>query len=67
MQELSYPLGSAGLVALYAELASGLVVHDNDAGEIELPVRRCDTIMPDAAGRARVAREALGFLEALSQ
>jgi LPPG:FO 2-phospho-L-lactate transferase len=51
-----------GVAELYGELLDGMVA---DEGVVALPTLNTDTRMDDAAARARVAREALGFAGAL--
>jgi LPPG:FO 2-phospho-L-lactate transferase len=58
------PMSSAGVAALYAGLIDGLVADE----ETEVvPVRLTDVLMPDAAGRARLAEEALSFALSLGR
>jgi LPPG:FO 2-phospho-L-lactate transferase len=51
-----------GVAELYGELLDGIVA---DEDVLALPALNTDTRMDDAAARARVAREALGFAGAL--
>lgn len=58
------PLSAAGVVGhVGAGLLDGVVCDEGEAGG--LPVLRTDTLMADAAGRRRLAREVLAFAEAL--
>lgn len=52
-----------GIAGLYGDVLDGIVADDEVDG---LPSLRTDTLMPHAAGRARVAREALDFARALA-
>jgi LPPG:FO 2-phospho-L-lactate transferase len=52
------PMSSTGIASLYECLLDGLVA---DQDTHELPVRVTDVLMPDAAGRARLAQETLSF------
>jgi LPPG:FO 2-phospho-L-lactate transferase len=56
------PLSSEGVAAMYAGLLAGLV---GDESATALPTLTTDVAMPDAAGRRRVAQEALDFALAL--
>ena len=56
------PLSSDGVAAMYAGLLAGLVA---DESATALPTLTTDVAMPDAAGRRRVAQEALDFALAL--
>ena len=56
------PLSSEGVAAMYAGLLAGLVA---DESATALPTLTTDVAMPDAAGRRRVAQEALDFALAL--
>jgi LPPG:FO 2-phospho-L-lactate transferase len=58
MQWAGQPLTSTGIAKLYEGVIDGLVADEpTDA----IPVRQTDVLMADAAGRARVAGEALEF------
>ena len=57
------PLSSAGIAACYDGLLDGLVADERTDA---LPTLETDVAMPDAAGRRRVAAEALGFARALA-
>jgi len=58
MQWAGQPLTSTGIARLYEGVIDGLVADEpSDA----IPVRQTDVLMADAAGRARVAGEALEF------
>jgi LPPG:FO 2-phospho-L-lactate transferase len=59
----SRPASAAGVAALYGDVLDGIVA-DEECGS--LPTLRTDVLMADAAGRARLAGEALRFAEALS-
>jgi len=56
------PVSAAGVAARYDGLLDGIVA---DEPVPVLPVLETDLLMADAAGRARLARETLGFAEAL--
>ena len=56
------PLSSDGIAAYYDGLLDGLVADERTDA---LPTLETDVEMPDAAGRTRVAREALDFALAL--
>jgi LPPG:FO 2-phospho-L-lactate transferase len=56
------PVGAAGVAALYDGLLDGIVA-DEPAGA--LPTLQTDLLMADAAGRERLAREALAFATGL--
>jgi len=56
-------LDADGIAACYAGLLDGLVADEPADG---LPLLRTDTLMADAAGRRRVAAEALRFAEGLA-
>lgn len=58
MEHAGLPLGAAGIARAYAGVIDALLA-DEDAGVGDVPVRVASTLMSDAAGRARVAREAL--------
>ncbi len=64
MQWAGRPLTSAGIAALYGDVADALLA-DEDDGDCALPVRIADTLMADAAGRRRVASEALALARAV--
>jgi LPPG:FO 2-phospho-L-lactate transferase len=51
-------LDAAGIAATYGDLLDGLVADEDAPG---VPSHRTDTLMADAAGRQRVARETLEF------
>jgi LPPG:FO 2-phospho-L-lactate transferase len=57
------PLSSNGIAGYYDRLLDGLVADEPSA---VLPTLEVDVTMPDAAGRRRVAQEALDFALALS-
>jgi LPPG:FO 2-phospho-L-lactate transferase len=58
MQWTGQPLTSTGIASLYAGVIDGLVADDPTEA---VPLRQADVLMADAAGRARVAAEALEF------
>lgn len=66
MAELGVPVSAAGVAAYYGDLLDGLVVDtgDRDAlGEGEpLRLLATDTLMRDAADRARLAKEVVAWL-----
>jgi LPPG:FO 2-phospho-L-lactate transferase len=57
------PLSSDGIAAWYDGVLDGLVADERTDA---LPTLQTDVAMPDAAGRRRVAREALEFALALA-
>jgi LPPG:FO 2-phospho-L-lactate transferase len=57
------PGTAEGVAELLGDVLDGMVCDERRAGP--LPVLRTDTLMADAEGRRRVAREALDFAEAL--
>jgi LPPG:FO 2-phospho-L-lactate transferase len=57
-----HPLSSDGIAAYYDSLLDGLVADERTDA---LPTLETDVAMPDAAGRRRVAQEALDFALAL--
>jgi len=60
-----YGLDASGVVGYYGDLLDGIVTDEADEG-LAIAVLRTDTLMADARGRARVAREALDFALALA-
>jgi len=58
-----HPLTSDGIAAFYDGLLDGLVADERTD---DLPTLQTDVAMPDAAGRRRVAQEALDFALALA-
>jgi LPPG:FO 2-phospho-L-lactate transferase len=64
MRWAGQPLSAAGITAHHGDVLDGLVADEPEAGG--LPVLEIDTLMADARGRARVARETLRFAEALA-
>lgn len=58
-------LDAPGIASYYGDLLDGIVT-DEAADRLALPALRTDTLMADAPGRARVAREALDFALALT-
>jgi hypothetical protein len=59
-----FSLDAAGVAGFYGDVLDGLVA--DEAGPEGLPVLTTDTMMGDAAGRERVARETLAFAESLA-
>jgi LPPG:FO 2-phospho-L-lactate transferase len=59
-----FSLDAAGVAAFYGDVLDGLVADEPGAGG--LPTHTTDTMMGDAAGRERVARETLAFAESLA-
>jgi LPPG:FO 2-phospho-L-lactate transferase len=57
-----HPVSSDGIAACYEGLLDGLVADERTD---DLPTLETDVGMPDAAGRRRVAQEALDFAQAL--
>jgi LPPG:FO 2-phospho-L-lactate transferase len=57
-----HPLSADGIAAAYEGAIDGLVA---DQETDRVPLLRTDVLMADAAGRRRLAEEALGFAEAL--
>jgi len=58
MEHAGLPLGAAGVARAYTGVTDALLADESeDVGGV--PVRITSTLMADAAGRARVAREAL--------
>jgi LPPG:FO 2-phospho-L-lactate transferase len=55
---------ATGVADFYGDVLDGMVSDEREAGD--LPVAVLDTLMSDAQSRARVAREALRFAEALA-
>ncbi len=61
------PASAAGVAAFYEKVAPGLLDGIVADEHVEgLPTLEIDTNMPDAPGRARVAKQTLAFVEALS-
>jgi LPPG:FO 2-phospho-L-lactate transferase len=63
LQWAGHPLSSEGIAAYYDGLLDGLVADERTDA---LPTLETDVAMPDAAGRRRVAQEALDFALALA-
>jgi LPPG:FO 2-phospho-L-lactate transferase len=61
MEWAGHPLSSDGVAAAYAGVADALLADEPAAA---LPTRVADVLMADAAGRRRVAAEALALAEA---
>ena len=59
------PASTAGVAALYGDLLDGLVADERLPEGTALPLLETDLLMPDAAGRQRLARETLAFATAL--
>jgi LPPG:FO 2-phospho-L-lactate transferase len=59
-----YPCDAAGVAAFYGDVLDGMVCDDEDAQSV--PCLRIDTMMADAAARARVAGRTLEFAEGLA-
>jgi LPPG:FO 2-phospho-L-lactate transferase len=55
---------AAGIAAYYGDVLDGFVADEPMDG-VDLPLLQTDTLMADAAGRARLARAVLGFAEGL--
>ena len=62
MRWAGFDASTEAVAACYAGLIDGLVADEPVDG---LPVLQTDTLMPDAAGRRRVAAETLAFAEGL--
>jgi LPPG:FO 2-phospho-L-lactate transferase len=60
------PLSAAGIAALYGDLLDGVVCDERPAG-LPVPALQTPTLMADAAGRLRVARETLRFAAGLAR
>lgn len=62
------PVSTAGVAAVYGDLLDGIVADEPlpATAHGELPLLQTDLLMADPAGRARLAREALAFAEALA-
>lgn len=61
------PLSAAGVAALYGDVLDGIVADEPLPAPSDLPVHLTDLMMSDAAGRARLAREALAFARSLAR
>jgi len=65
MMELGKPEGNGAIAAHYGDLLDHLVIDTSDAGDVAdlhhetCAVTLCNTVMRDAAGRARLARDVL--------
>ena len=66
LAHLGLPASAAGVAAAYTGVIDGLLA-DEDAGVDGIPVRVAETLMADAAGRRRVAQDALDLAGALQQ
>jgi LPPG:FO 2-phospho-L-lactate transferase len=62
MQWAGHPLNASGIASYYADVLDGLVA---DESTDLVPVLETDVLMADAAGRRRLAEQALGFALAL--
>jgi LPPG:FO 2-phospho-L-lactate transferase len=60
------PVTTAGVAALYGDVLDGIVADAPLSGAVAMPSATADLMMSDAAGRARLAREALAFAESLA-
>ena len=71
MAELGVDVSALGIARHYAGLIDGLVIDDADDAHaasiraLGIEVQVCDTIMRDAAGRARLAADTLAFADRL--
>ena len=65
MEHAGLPLGPAGVAAAYGDVLDG-IVSDEALPGAPVPVLVTDTLMDDAAARARVATETLEFAAGLS-
>lgn len=61
------PVTSAGVAALYGDVLDGIVADEPLSGQLAIPCHTTDLLMSDAAGRTRLAREALAFAESLAR
>jgi LPPG:FO 2-phospho-L-lactate transferase len=66
MEHAGLPLGPAGVLAAYGDVLDG-IVSDEPLDGAPVPVLVTDTLMPDGAGRRRVAAETLDFAGSLSR
>jgi len=57
---------AGGVAALYGDLLDGLVADERLPAGTALPLLETDLLMPDGAGRQRLARETLAFATALA-
>ncbi len=62
MRWAGHALSSDGIVSFYGDLLDGLVADEHTDA---LPILETDVLMPDEAGRRRVAEAALRFAESL--
>jgi LPPG:FO 2-phospho-L-lactate transferase len=60
------PASAAGVAAHYGDLLDGLVADERLPEGAALPLLETDLLMPDGAGRQRLARETLAFATALA-
>jgi LPPG:FO 2-phospho-L-lactate transferase len=60
------PASTGGVAAHYGDLLDGLVADERPTEGIALPLLETDLLMPDGAGRQRLARETLAFATALA-
>ena len=65
LQWAGHPIDDGGIAACYTGIAGGMVVDrgtpTGPASTAGLVLRQTDTLMPDAAGRARLANEVVDF------
>ena len=59
MAELGLTVDNASIAAHYRGVIDGMVVHGDDPAPGDIAIARTDTLMPEAADRARVAQAAL--------
>ncbi len=67
LQWASQPVTAAGVAALYADVIDGIVADAPLPSAAPLAVHVTDVLMRDAAGRERLAREALAFAASLAR
>jgi LPPG:FO 2-phospho-L-lactate transferase len=65
MEHAGLELGPRGVLAAYGDVLDGLV-SDEPVEDSPIPVLVTDTLMPDVAGRRRVATETLEFAGGLA-
>lgn len=66
MEWAGQPVTTQGVAALYGDVLDGIVADAPLSGASAIPHLVTDLLMPDAAGRARLARETLAFAESLA-
>ena len=59
LAELGLTVDNASIAAHYRGVIDGMVVHGDDPAPGDIAIARTDTLMPEAADRARVAQAAL--------